>query len=587
MNDGTAAHTARGMQATRRQFLKYGVLGAGVTAAGLTLPLGRSVSAADWISTSAKPGRFRWPLTVPTPLTGTWVTEAHNGGQVEYLAFDITERATTAQILDPGAPRTPVLGYAAGSGAATVPGPLIKVPQGTPVKMRVTHAMGATHPTFGHALTSSVHLHGSASLPQYDGYADDVSHSGQYKDYYYPNHQGPRTLWYHDHAVHNTAKNVYSGLVAQYHITNRWEQDNLPQGKYDVPLTITDAIFASDGKLAYMDRDHSGLWGDVIMVNGTPWPFHNVERRFYRFRILMATLSRSMKLKLVNTRTRATLPVYVVATDGGLMVPQRVTEWRHAGAERYEIMVDFSGCQIGDKVELQNTSPPNNRDFLHTNKVIQFRVTSQSTETRWNTVVTPPPEEIHEVMGKMADTSMRRRQIDLEHDDVSNEFMINGQTWEDIQLAGHNLFADESSDPPKAGDYEIWRIENKSGGWFHPLHIHLVDFKVLSRRGGAGRVQPWEKGPKDVVYVGEGEIVEVLVHYAMPPAEYLDGRSTGKAGATGDQGGRYMIHCHNLSHEDHDMMSQFVVRAADGTLDLSDLAPNHPFRAAPPLPPRV
>src|SRR3712207_7043605 len=43
----------------------------------------------------------------------------------------------------------------------------------------------------------------------------------------------------------------------------------------------------------FRSRDHSGLWGDIIMVNGTPWPYHNVERRFYRFRILMATLARS------------------------------------------------------------------------------------------------------------------------------------------------------------------------------------------------------------------------------------------------------------------------------------------------------
>ncbi|QVT79772.1 hypothetical protein ENKNEFLB_02162 [Nocardioides aquaticus] len=43
-----------------------------------------------------------------------------------------------------------------------------------------------------------------------------------------------------------------------------------------------------------------------------------------------------------------------------------------------------------------------------------------------------------------------------------------------------------------------------------------------------------------------------------------------------------MIHCHNLAHEDHDMMSQFLVAAADGTVDLSPTHPNHPVFAAPP-----
>ena len=43
-----------------------------------------------------------------------------------------------------------------------------------------------------------------------------------------------------------------------------------------------------------------------------------------------------------------------------------------------------------------------------------------------------------------------------------------------------------------------------------------------------------------------------------------------------------MIHCHNLAHEDHDMMLQFVVAAADGSLDLSPSGANHPVYAAPP-----
>jgi FtsP/CotA-like multicopper oxidase with cupredoxin domain len=208
---------------------------------------------------------------------------------------------------------------------------------------------------------------------------------------------------------------------------------------------------------------------------------------------------------------------------------------------------------------------------------MQFRVTMEATESRWNSIVPLPASETHEVMTAPQSLSRRTRNIDLEHDDVTNEFMINGMTWHDIQAANFNIFTDEGGTPPKPGDYEIWRIENSSGGWYHPLHIHLVDFRILSRRGGSGRVEAWEKGPKDVVYVGEGEIVEVLVHYAMVPKAYPDGRSTGQAGANGDRGGRYMIHCHNLSHEDNDMMGQFLVAASDGTVDLSTSHPNYPI----------
>jgi FtsP/CotA-like multicopper oxidase with cupredoxin domain len=565
------------MTVSRRNFLKVASLGAGATVAGFTMPLGQSVSTADWISTSSKPKRFARPMYVPQAITPTVMNDDYG----DYLFYEIHERAAQAQLLDPGAPTTTVLGYANGSGPVTVPGPLIKVDQNNRVRMRVHNDLPEVHPTFGHEIKTSVHLHGSASLPQYDGYADDVTESGHYKDYWYPNHQGPRTLWYHDHGVHHTAQNAYSGLAAQYHISNAWERENLPQGKYDVPLVVSDAMFAKDGSLAYMDRDHSGLWGDVILVNGVPWPYFNVERRFYRFRVLLATLARSMNLKFVNTRTGATLPTYVVGTDGGLTAPQKITNWRHAGAERYEVMVDFKDCRIGDTVELRNSSAPNNRNFLYTGSVMQFRVTMEATESRWNSIVPLPASETHEVMTAPQSLSRRTRNIDLEHDDVTNEFMINGMTWHDIQAANFNIFTDEGGTPPKPGDYEIWRIENSSGGWYHPLHIHLVDFRILSRRGGSGRVEAWEKGPKDVVYVGEGEIVEVLVHYAMVPKAYPDGRSTGQAGANGDRGGRYMIHCHNLSHEDNDMMGQFLVAASDGTVDLSTSHPNYPIYPLP------
>ncbi len=563
---------------SRRDILKLGGLGAGITIAGLTLPLGQSASTSDWISTSAKPARFARRMPVPVPLTPTPMQDQYGA----YLLYEISERAASAQVLDPGAPRTSLFGYASGGAGPSVPGPLIKVDQDTRVRLRVRNELPAVHPTFGHQVATSVHLHGSASLPQYDGYANDVTWPGRYKDYWYPNHQSARTLWYHDHGAHQTARNVYSGLVAQYHLQNAWEKDNLPQGKYDVPLTVSDAIFAKDGSLAYLDREHSGLWGDVITVNGVPWPFHEVERRFYRFRVLMATLSRSMNLRFVNTRTGATPPTYVVATDGGLMTPQLVTSWRHGGAERYEVMVDLSGCRLGDTVELRNTSPAKNRDYLHTGKVLQLRVTAEPTDTRWNAVRTPPATEINDVMKATRSWSRRTRDIDLEHDDDTNEFLINGTSWEQIEAQHFDLFTSDGN-PPRPDDYEIWRIENKSGGWFHPLHIHLVDFQILSRKGGSNRVEAWEKGPKDVVYVGPGEQVEVLVHYAMAPAAYPDGRSTGQAGLTAALGGRYMIHCHNLAHEDHDMMGQFLVAAEDGTADLAITHPNHPVYAAPPL----
>ena len=100
----------------------------------------------------------------------------------------------------------------------------------------------------------------------------------------------------------------------------------------------------------------------------------------------------------------------------------------------------------------------------------------------------------------------------------------------------------------------MWEFENDSGGWFHPVHVHLVDFQILDRNGRPP--EDFERGPKDVAYVGENELVRVLMKFEH-------------------EQGRFMMHCHNVVHEDHDMMSQF--RVGEDTPD------NDPFadRAAP------
>jgi len=132
---------------------------------------------------------------------------------------------------------------------------------------------------------------------------------------------------------------------------------------------------------------------------------------------------------------------------------------------------------------------------------------------------------------------------------LEQHWTVNGTTWEDV-IASDYKFAIAN---PAADSVEIWELSNPGGGWFHPVHIHLIDFKVLSRNGDPNKVFPHEKGPKDVVYVGENEKVKVLMRF-------------------GPQKGRYMMHCHNLVHEDHDMMTQFWVDQPNG---------DHPVLAAP------
>jgi spore coat protein A len=536
------------MDVNRRDALVLGGF-AVVGAAGLALPFGGAVNATSPSQLAAKhmPIPFATRFTKQPVLAGQLREDADG----PFRLFEVAEKLGSASIV-PGL-ATPVYGY-----NGLVPGPVIKVRQGQRVKLRVRNQLPAKHP-YGHDFNTSTHLHGSASLPQFDGYADDVAHPGDYKDYWYPNWQPARTLWYHDHNVHTTAQNAYSGLAAQYHLSDAAERNLLPQGNYDVPITISDVMFAADGSLAFDDRSHAGLMGDVILVNGKPWPVLQVKRRIYRFRVLNASISRSFRLRLSNGA-----PMVMVATDGGLMPKARpVVEYRHAGAERYEFLVDFSKFPVGTSIVLRNLSNKNNVDYDDTDKVMRFDIVDDAE--------LPPDTPGSRTLSSMPDTlvnseamSLTNEQVDgelflrLGRDDVTNVFEINSESWHDDVVTSGYKDTLTKVDPDEVQE---WTIENRTGGgWFHPLHIHLVDFQIISRNG----LPPfdYERGPKDVVYVAEDETVRVRMKFTLQ-----DGGGTSR-----NAGGRYMIHCHNLPHEDHDMMHQFAV----GDPDVND-----PIHSAP------
>jgi FtsP/CotA-like multicopper oxidase with cupredoxin domain len=527
------------MDATRRQVLKVGGLGALGAAGAAALPWGSTLGAstASLLDPSQMPQPFRARFVRPPVLQPRKSVRDRDGVWTDH--FSLTMRRGQAELV-PGLV-TPVFGY---NGIA--PGPTIKVRRGRRAVVRFRNHLPALHPTLGHEFTTSVHLHGSGSLPQFYGYASDVTPPGFFKDYHYPNFQPARTLWYHDHGVHHTAENAYSGLFAQYQMHDRAEMELLPQGEFDVPLTVVDAMFRANGKLAYDDNTHSGLWGDVITVNGRAWPVMKVKRRVYRFRVLNASISRSYRFALDTGD-----PVTVVATDGGLMPRARqVSEWRHGNAERYEVLIDFRKYRPGQRVVLQNLSNENNIDYDHTAKVMAFDVTDEPFSKRgdtWNRI--PDALVNSHVMRLKESDATRVRHLRVQR--TNDTWSINGLTWENVIASNfEQVVAD-----PRLNATEVWEIENRSGGWFHPVHIHLIDFKILSRNGRAPF--DYERGPKDVVYVGENETVRVLMKFAP-------------------HRGRYMVHCHNLPHEDHDMMTQFGVGWRPGRPDA-----NHPILAAP------
>ena len=542
---------------SRREVLKISGLGA-LGAVGLSAITG--VGEASSSGTTSKLA----PKNTPVPFTGIFQRPPELkpyatgvDGQGPFEKFAVTARLGQLPIL-PGL-LTTVAGY-----NGLFPGPTIRTRLGTRAEVRIRNGFPASPGlVYPQGIDLATHLHGSGSLPQYDGYTNDITVPGFVKNYHYPNAQQAATLWYHDHRHLVTAQNVYSGLAAFYPLSDPFEQAQLPQGEYDVPLMVSDALFNADGSLAFTTDDDKGLWGDIILINGVPWPTMKVKPRIYRFRVLVAAIGRSFRPTLSNGD-----PVYVVATDDGMVpVVQAVSSWRQGTGERVEILIDFTKYKVGQSVDLRNLSNKNNIDFANTDKIMRFQVVADSGPASRITTIPnrldsgPAPDADRggiKVMDLTPAMAVAKRELRFERD--GGEWTINGVTWHDVEATGFTeLFAN-----PRPFTVEQWTFTNDSGGWFHPVHVHLIAAKIIGRNTNGGKPFAWELGPKDVLYAGEGESVTALMQFATQP--------------NGE--GKYMIHCHNLTHEDHDMMVQFSA---------GNPADNNPITSDPavpdPLPP--
>ncbi|KAK1574250.1 bilirubin oxidase [Colletotrichum navitas] len=481
----------------------------------VVLALVSGTLAKDWESPEYK-WLYEFPLPIPPPKTEKFpdqpIMNPVTGKKIRYYEIEIKEFA--AQVY-PNLGPAKLVGYDGIS-----PGPTFLMERGEEAVVRFTN----------HAnLANSVHLHGSPSRTPWDGWAEDITAPGRYKDYYYPNNQNARTLWYHDHAIDHTAENAYFGQAGAYILHDSNEDTlGLPSGYgvYDTPLILSAKQYNPDGSLYSPANEQTSLYGDVIHVNGQPWPYLKVEPRKYRFRLLDASISRTFFLYLEDLQQNR-VRFDVISSDTGLLTgPQSVTELYISMAERYEIVVDFSSFK-GQNITMRNTrSFAADIDYLHTDKVMRF-IVGDTTVSDTATV----PSALRTVPFPKDKAGIDQH---FRFERQGSSWRINGVTFADVN---NRVLA-----RPKRGTIEVWELENSSGGWSHPIHIHLVDFRVVKRVNGRSNVVfPYEsQGLKDVVWLGPGETVTVEAHYAPWP-------------------GVYMFHCHNLIHEDHEMMAAFNV----------------------------
>jgi FtsP/CotA-like multicopper oxidase with cupredoxin domain len=480
---------------------------------------------------------FLSPGTLASPGTHQFIERADFKPR---YAYEIHVKENKYHNFHPAiGPITRVWGY-----DGVFPGPLFHAKYGEPIMVRFYNELPPKHVGFGiPSITTNQHNGHNAS--ESDGYPGNYFDSGTCWDNHYPNvlngftadpetndaREAMGTLWYHDHRQDFTAQNVYAGLAGGYLLFDDLDRGNeeiddgvnlrLPSGKYDVTLAFGDKVFDAEGQLVYDFFNLDGILGDKMTVNGKIQPYFDVERRKYRFRMLDGGPSRFYAFALSDGT-----PLIQISNDGNLLAAPVPRPYVTCGvAERHDVIIDFSKYSDGTKVYLLNRAEqtdgrgPTGKLLTPGDQLMEFRVHGYFPAVDPSLVKDAlreqPPIDLTKVV--------RRRRF---------EFDRSGGSW----TVNNRAFNEETPDAQvKRNTREVWTLKNGGGGWSHPIHIHLEEFRILSFNGRTPRNF---EARKDVMVLGPNDEAEIFFNFR----DYL---------------GKYVMHCHNVVHEDHAMMIRF------------------------------
>ncbi|HBL27691.1 MAG TPA: copper oxidase [Acidobacteria bacterium] len=450
------------------------------------------------------------------------------------------------------------------------PGPVFHARYGEPILVRRFNNLppvGVSQVTFALPSTS-MHLHNGHTASESDGSPQDWIDTGEFWDHHYanfPSGNDPRqkltSLWYHDHRLDFTAANVYAGLDGFYFLfddedtgdeTTGWR---LPGGKYDVPLILHDVMFQANGQVRWNPFNTAGILGDRYTVNRRIQPFFQVERRKYRFRIYNGGPSRFYQLFLSSGK-----PFVVLTGDGNFLPEPLLAESLYLSvAQRVDIILDFSEYNVGDTVELVNRleqtngQGPSGRMLDPGDPLMQFRVVAATGPD--NSRI---PDKLRPLPRFDPSSAVRERLWTFDY--VGGLWTVNGKVFDPNRIdAGVEI-----------GTTEIWTFRNGGNTWAHPVHCHFTEFIILEINGKPYEpsfIQDWEGGEEKLVPLLGSPTPWRLrkpIHRFMggprrDVATLLPGDEIKVIFSFQDFLGHYVMHCHNVVHEDHSMMIRWDV----------------------------
>jgi len=538
---------------TRREFLKF----TSVAGAGMLFPGAIKLASAMGVpELAASPVLPKYVDALPIPGT------QQPSGTFNGLPLYTVTMRPCQQKVHRDVPVTNFWGF-----NGVTPASSFDVNTGEPMYVKWVNGLPTTHlfsASIDHTLPgmagqpevrATVHTHGAEVPFTSDGvFTSNGGFStllpGQSATYFYPNIQRGATIWFHDHAVGIDRLNVMAGLAGFFIIRDPVEKAlNLPSGAFEIPIVIQDREVDAGAQLVYPTvGDNPGVhpqwvpefFGDTAVVNGKVNPFLSVEPRKYRFRFLNGSNARFYTLRLSSTQS-----FFQIGTDGGLLpAPVEMKHLTIAPGERADCIVDFAPVK-GAQVILNNSAPapfPGGGGGVPIPDIMMFKVNKPLSAPDTSSL----PDTLRPVYDIPEGSSLMVRNI------VMQEIEGPGGPL-NMFLNGKGMMQ-PPTEFPQLGNTEIWQFINTTVDT-HPMHIHLVQFRLLDRRpfdvaqfnltgnivytGPPTGPDANEKGWKDTVQVPPGQVGRFIMKWVS----FL---------------GEYVYHCHILEHEENDMMRPYT-----------------------------
>lgn len=440
----------------------------------------------------------------------------------------------------------------------SIPGPLIKVPQGAEVTINFKN---------GTDMNTLLHSHGVRMDNEFDGSQltqEEMKPSETFS--YKLKFPDAGMYWYHPHVREDYQQEL--GLYGNYLVVatddKYWNEVNR-----EVPL-ILDDILIENGKINLSkeeaDRTLMGRYGNVMLMNGeTNYQLSATQGEVIRFYLTNAANVRPFNFSIKGAQLK------LVGGDAGATEHE---EWKNSvilgPSERVVVEVLFAKegtyalehktpdktYELGTVNVTGGVASPYYGDIfsiLRTNEIVTASINPYR-----EYLSKPIDKELNltiDMMGGMGghmmpDGSMMGGMM------MGGEVSADGIEWEDTDMAMMNEMAtkdmtkwkivDKATGKSnmdikwdfKSGDKVKVRITNDAKSAHpmqHPIHFHGQRFLVVNENGTMNDNLVW----KDTVMVPAGQYVDILLDTTNP--------------------GDWMAHCHIAEHLEAGMMFEFTV----------------------------